>query len=179
MNCYVLIGGRSSRMGESKIALFLPYVVAAARPVFDQIIAVQRANGAAADIETIFEAPRDEQAPAFGVARALEHANGDCFILAVDYPLIRTDVLRYIVERPRGDLVVPRWNGKLQVLCGVYGKAMRAILDRRLAAGRYDLRGLGDRADIIEEAELRARFAGEPLMNVNTPGEWAEAKALL
>ena len=166
-------------MGEPKVPLFLPFVAAAARPVFDQIIAVQRANGsAAAEIETIFEEQHSEHAPAFGVARALQHANADCFILAVDYPLIRSEVLSYI-QSHAGDLILPRWNDKLQVLCGVYRKAVRAILEERLAAGRYDLRGLGDRARIIDEAELRARFAGEPLMNVNTREEWAEAKTLL
>jgi hypothetical protein len=39
------------------------------------------------------------------------------------------------------------------------------------------LRGIRER-DIIPESELRQRFAGEPLMNVNTPEELGEAERL-
>ena len=42
MNCYVLTGGRSTRMGRSKSDLFLGRIVDAAAPVFDGVIAVQR-----------------------------------------------------------------------------------------------------------------------------------------
>jgi len=49
------------------------------------------------------------------------------------------------------------------------------MLEKRLAAGRYDLRGVGERAEIIDEAELRARFPGEPLLNVNTPEDLKKA----
>jgi molybdopterin-guanine dinucleotide biosynthesis protein A len=168
-------------MGQSKVPLFLPAVVAAARPVFDQIIAVQRADGEAAAIETIFEAEHEEQAPAFGVLRALQHAGAECFILAVDYPLITSDLLRFVAgrfESSAAPIVAPRWNGKLQVLCAGYRHAVRDVLQGRLAAGRYDLRGLGDDAEIIEESELRSRFPGEPLLNVTTPEEWARVTEL-
>ena len=168
-------------MGQSKVPLFLPAVVAAARPVFDQIIAVQRADGDAAPLETIYEPEHEEQAPAFGVLRALEHAAADCFILAVDYPLMTAEVLRYVAERfeqSAAPIVAPRWSGKLQVLCAGYRHSVLDVLHDRLTAGRYDLRGLGDTAEIIEESELRSRFPGEPLMNVNTPDDWARAKEL-
>ena len=42
-----------------------------------------------------------------------------------------------------------------------------------------NLRGLTDDIDVIEEDELRARFSGEPLMNVNTPEELEEAERLV
>lgn len=182
MNCYILIGGQSARMGRSKVPLFLDRVVAAARPVFEQIIAVQRPGGEPSSVETIFESPHADQAPAFGVARALEHASGDCFILAVDYPLVTSDLLRYIETRFRtsaAPLVAPRWNEKVQMLCAAYAGSMAAVLEQRLAAGRYDLRGLADRAEILDEPDLRARFAGEPLMNVNTPDDLERAMKLV
>ena len=180
MNCYILIGGRSTRMGQSKVPLFLDRVLAAARPVFDAIIAVQRAGGEAAPIETIYEKAHADQAPAFGVVCALQHAAADGFILAVDYPLVTSAVLRYIEARFRSSLapvVAPRWNGKVQMLCAAYAGSMAAVLQERLAAGRYDLRGLANHAEILEETDLRAQFPGEPLMNVNTPDDWERAMA--
>lgn len=180
MNGYVLIGGRSRRMGRSKVELFLPRTLAAARPAFDAVYAVQRAGGHLAEgIDTIFEPAHDDEAPVFGVLRALEHAARRCVVMAVDYPLLTTEVLRYLAERTeasRAPLVVPRWNDCLQVLCAGYdGATLAPRLAERIAGGWLDLLGLAAEVDseIIEEQELRARFGGEPLRNVNTPEEWA------
>src|SRR5438270_8262038 len=130
MNCYLLIGGNSSRMGRSKIDLpfggstFLGRIVAAATPVFDSLAAVQRAGGAAAaGLRTIYEPAHALQAPVFGLWRALQDAREQCFVLAIDYPLITSDLLRYLGMRAstsRAAMVVPRWNGKLEMLCAAY-----------------------------------------------------------
>ena len=171
MNCYILTGGRSSRMGRSKADLFLGRVLAAARPVFDELIAVERHAGQTRqELRTIFEEPHEHEAPVFGVLRALQDATGPCFILAVDYPRVTADVLRFVRDEAR----VPVWNGRPQMLCSVWDPAMLPDIRRRVASGRLDLHDLHGTA-MIEEAVLRARFAGEPLKNVNTPAELEEA----
>jgi molybdopterin-guanine dinucleotide biosynthesis protein A len=176
MNCYILIGGRSRRMGRPKEELFLDRVASAAAEVFERVIAVQRNGGAAASIETIYESPHDDQAPVFGVASALEHARERCFILAVDYPLVTAAILRYLRERFESSsalLLAPVWSGKTQMLCGGYDPILLPRIEQRVAATRYDLRGLASEseAEILAEDELRAKFDGEPLMNVNTIAE--------
>jgi molybdopterin-guanine dinucleotide biosynthesis protein A len=185
MNAYLLIGGRSRRMGQSKVELFLPGTIAAARGAFEALYAVQRRGGEpAAGIETLFEPSHAEEAPAFGVLRALEHAGGRCFILAIDYPLLTTAVLAWLAERAAAStaaLVVPRWGERLQMLCaGFDGAALAPRLAERIAGGRLDLRGLAAEVEteVIEERELRARFPGEPLRNVNTREELQEAMRL-
>ena len=185
MNCYILVGGRSSRMGRSKIDIafggstFLERVAAAAKPVFGRVIAVQRAGGEGVkSLPTIFEPARDEQAPVFGVWRALEDAKARCFILAIDYPLLTTEVLRYLAGRAShsaAEMVVPRWNGKLQMLCASYASSLLPRFEPRIAAGQLNLQSLTDDLEIIEEDALRAQFSGEPLMNVNTSEELREA----
>jgi len=178
MNCYILIGGQSRRMGRPKVDLFLDRVARAASEVFENVIAVQRHGGTAASIPTIYENPHDDQAPVFGVACALAHARERCFILAVDYPLITPAILRYLrerFERSKALLVAPVWSNKTQMLCAGYAAELLARIEQRLAAKRYDLRGLvaGDEAEILAEDELRTMFDGEPLMNVNTIEEWS------
>src|SRR3954447_16450144 len=141
MNCYILVGGRSRRMGRPKEELFLDRVASMAAEVFETVIAVQRNGGAAATIETIFESPHDDQAPVFGVARALEHARERCFILAVDYPLITAEILRHLRERFESSpalLLAPIWSGKTQMLCAGYDPALLPRIEKRIAAGRYD-----------------------------------------
>jgi molybdopterin-guanine dinucleotide biosynthesis protein A len=172
-------------MGRPKLDIllggstFLQRVVAAACPVFDTVIAVQRSGGSVIEgVPTIFETPHEEQAPVFGVACALRQAREECFVLAIDYPLLTPGVLRYLcdrIARSSAPLVVPRWRGKLQMLCAGYSPSLLPRIETRIAARQLDLRGLADEGEIIEEHELRERFAGEPLMNVNTPEELEEA----
>ena len=175
MNCYLLIGGESRRMGRSKVELFLARMIEVARPVFDEVLAVQRAGEAPAatlEIETIFEPAHEQRAPIFGVLRALEHAADRAFILAVDYPLMTSDALRLIAtHQSDAPLVVPGWDGIPQMLCGVYRPSLAPRIAARIADGRFDLRGLLDEAagEIIREDELRASLIGEPLRNVNRP----------
>jgi molybdopterin-guanine dinucleotide biosynthesis protein A len=172
MNAYILIGGRSARMGASKVGMFLDRVLTAAAPVFDEVMAVQRFGGDAAPIRTIFEDPHELQAPVFGLVRALRDAGDRAFILAVDYPLITDAILRYLRDEQR----VPIWDGRPQPLCAVWDAAALPRIEERIARGVLDLRGLIDR-EMIQEAELRARFAGEPLRNVNTPAEWEAVRS--
>lgn len=171
MNAYILIGGRSRRMGVSKTELFLERTLAAASPEFDEVVAVQRAGGHAAAIRTVFEEPHEHDGAVFGVARALRDVR-ECgltqgFALAVDYPMITAGVLRHL--RDRGG--VPIWDGRPQMLCAVWDVRVLPRIEERIARGQFDLHGLVDR-EMIPESELRARFEGEPLRNVNTPEEW-------
>ena len=190
MNAYLLAGGRSRRMGRSKPDLpfggstFLRIVAAAAAPVFDRVVAVQRPGGEAIpDIPNLFESDHQDVAPAFGVARALEDADGKCFVIAIDYPLLTADLLRFLrhrFEESDRPMLVPMWRGRAQMLCAGYSSKILPIVRSRLESSRFDLRGLIDetRAEILSEEQLRAQFDGEPLMNVNTPAELEEAETL-
>lgn len=156
-------------MGTSKAALFLDGIVAAARPVFDEVVAVDRLGGGITcdGSRTICETPHDGHAPIFGVVRALEDAGGPAFILAVDYPWITSEVLRFI----RDDGRVPMWDGRPQMLCAVWSPTALPSMRDRIARGELNLRGVMAQ-EMIAETELRARFAGQPLKNVNTPEDW-------
>lgn len=170
MNAYILIGGSSSRMGQSKVALFLDRVATAARGAFEKVYAVQRARGEGAPgVETIYEPPHDERAPVFGVLSALEHAQGRCFILAVDYPRLTSALLvrlRARFESSNALLMAPRSHDKLQMLCAGYDSALLPRIKRRIAEGRLDLRGL---VTLVVEEE------SEELINVNTPEDLHDA----
>jgi molybdopterin-guanine dinucleotide biosynthesis protein A len=168
-------------MRESKTELFLDRVVAAASPVFDEVLAVNRHDAEPLRIRTIFE---DEgEGALFGVARALSDARDRCFVIAVDYPLITTEVLQFLAmqfEETASAVLVPEWDGLPQPLCAGWDASLvLPIVERRLAAGDCELRSLIAEAGavMIPEAELRARFTGEPLMNVNTPEQLAAAES--
>ena len=77
-------------------------------------------------------------------------------------------------------MLVPMWRERAQMLCAGYSSQVLPIIHERIRHGRFDLRGLIEEAGagIVSEKELRARFDGEPLMNVNTPAELEEAETL-
>jgi molybdopterin-guanine dinucleotide biosynthesis protein A len=188
MNCYVLVGGHSRRMGRSKVGLpfagttLLGHIVGIAWQAFPRVVAVQRPEGESLrGVETIFEPPHDSEAPIFGVLRALQHARARCFILAVDYPLITAEVLRFLrtrSEQSTSAMVVPVWSGLAQVLCAGYSFDLEPRIEQQISGGRLSLRSIAAGAEIIAEDDMRSRFPGEPLMNVNTPDDLQEAKRL-
>ena len=159
-------------MGRSKSDLFLGDVAAAARPVFEEVVAVQRPDGETLPIRTIRESPHPDEGAIFGVARALEDAAGRCFVLAVDYPHITEAVLRRLrsrVELSAAPLVVPVWRGIPQPLCAGYDPSLAALIRKRIDEGKLDLMGLLEEAD-AEQFD----FDGPELLNVNTPSDLAE-----
>lgn len=183
MNGYLLAGGRSRRMGLSKVDLFLDRVVTAARPVFDEVIAVHRADGVPLAIRTIFEDPHPAEGALFGLDRALRDARGRCFVIAVDYPLVTSELLRWVATRfeaTGAPALVPEWDGHPQPLCAGWDGSLLPLVERRIKSGDLDLHGLIAEAgaEMIPERELRARFGGEPLMNVNTPEDLETAEKL-
>jgi molybdopterin-guanine dinucleotide biosynthesis protein A len=149
-------------------------VVAAASGAFDRVIAVQRPGGEPMPIETIEEEPHDDEAPIFGVARAIRHARAKCFVLAVDFPLLATPLLRNLAtafEKTHKTLLVPEHAGKPQVLCAGYSPAILPRIDAQIARRRYDLQSLVSEAEVVVIDDIA-------LTSVNTTEELEEAKRL-
>ncbi len=187
MNCYVLCGGRSSRIGRSKQGLeiggrtFLETVHSEAASVFEKVIVVTKSGREAGGLPVIHEAATDLTAPILGLARASEDA-GDApfFALAVDYPLMSTELLRFLrdrFERSKAEIVAPRSAGKVHVLCAGYRPAVRSSLQDKIRREDYRLQGLLDMhsAEVIGSDELSG--FGEALLNVNTPEDYERARA--
>src|SRR5258706_3969717 len=170
MNAYILVGGRSLRMGEQKAAIrfggttLLGRVAAAAGGAFGRVIAVQRPGGEPSSIETIYEEPHADEAPIFGVAAAIRHAKAKCFVIAVDYPLLTSKALHELAARfakSAAPMLVPAWEGFVQVLCAGYAPALLSRIEARIAVGKYDLQSLAGDAERVE-------VTGEIWRSVNT-----------
>jgi molybdopterin-guanine dinucleotide biosynthesis protein A len=154
-------------MGRSKADLFLDRIVTAATPVFEHVVAVERAGGTPRTIPTIFEPVHEDEAPLFGIARALEDAPGRCFILATDFAGMRTELLRDLrlrFEISNASMLVPVWGGEPQILCAGYAGCVLPAVNRRIAARTFDILGLLDEVEV----EFVTDPAGAPV-NVNTP----------
>ena len=170
---YVLVGGRSSRMGRDKA--MLPFRgVTLAEWIAHQ---VEEAAGSATLVGNAPLGIADRfpgEGPVGGILTALAHTDADWnLIVACDMPQAEARFLRRLLDSARerdADALVPRGpSGMLEPLCAVYHRRVRGAVEARFAEGERKvtacLTGLG--VVELEVAEV-AQF-----QNVNTPEDWA------
>jgi molybdopterin-guanine dinucleotide biosynthesis protein A len=164
----VLVSGASRRFGSAKaVARFGGQTLAErAWAVLGEACDERIAVGKAADRLPLPFPVLDDgvavRAAIGGVVAGLCAARHDTVVfLPVDTPLVGAAELRRLAEACR-DADVPQ-TGPLP---GAYSKSTLAVLERRLASGRYSLRGAVPELDV---AVLRLDDA--LLANVNTPEE--------
>jgi molybdopterin-guanine dinucleotide biosynthesis protein A len=191
MRCYVLAGGGSHRMGAPKETLqlgaktLLQRVTSAAADAFDEVVTVLRTPSSISTWRTVVDDPHGEAAAIFGLHRALrdaeEHGESRAWILAVDYPLMSTELLahfRSLFESGDMELLVPVSNGHPQMLCAGYAVGLRPQIESRIATGEFALRGMAAqcRTQFLSEDAISARFGPDCLRSVNTPEEFQELR---
>lgn len=178
---FVLVGGRSSRMGTDKA--LLPYrgnplashIAAQLAPAVDDVYFVGGDLSRYGHLGYKFIADeRPGQGPIAGIVSALRSTQSTWNIVtACDLPGVTTDFFQALLRRTRTadvQCIVPVTpDGKEQVLCAVYRKdafsALSVALDRGEIAVRTAVRSLDTEFWPVEPGGWSA--------NVNTPEDWA------
>ncbi|MDQ6664585.1 MAG: molybdenum cofactor guanylyltransferase [Acidobacteriota bacterium] len=175
---FVLVGGKSSRMGENKAFLRIGESSLVERVAS----AVRIAAGSVSllgDPEIYghlgFPVIPDEipdAGPLAGICSALQTGADWNLIAACDMPALSVELLRALFEEAEAanpDCVIPQSSsGRLEPLCAVYHKRCRAAIQEALERGvRKVTQGL---------AGLRIRrpaaFDNPAFENLNTPQDW-------
>lgn len=186
----VLAGGKSSRMGTDKA--FVPIL---GRPLIEEVLA--RITGLGA--ETLIVTNRPEayrtlglplvadilpaQGALGGIYTAIHAAHSPyTLVVACDMPFLNRDLLAYLISLRAGyDVVVPRLGGIPEPLHAVYGKNCLEPIRRSLESGVRKITAFFPevRVRYVDEAEIN-RFdpAHLSFININTPAELAQARAL-
>jgi molybdopterin-guanine dinucleotide biosynthesis protein A/molybdopterin converting factor small subunit len=186
----VLAGGKSSRMGRAKALLefdgepLISHVVAALTPLFADIVIVGAPGQELPALPvTVVRDDVAFQGPVGGLCYGLRAARGEvCFVTSCDSvflsrPLIR-DLVARIVEH---DVVVPRWQGRLQPLHAVYRRSVLPLLEGQLERGELRPVYLFDRVRTLQVDEQTIRRLdpdGASFFNMNTPEDYVEALEL-
>jgi molybdenum cofactor guanylyltransferase len=174
---FVLVGGRSRRMGRDKARLpvkshLLVEDVAGKVGFVAQSVALVGGLQRYSDLPFEFlEDLRPSLGPLAGVETALASGRGELnLIVACDMPNIQVDWLRRLVDGAlelNSDCVVCRdSNGSIHPLCGVWRQRCLPRVSSALEGGRLRM------LDLV--AELNAVYLpiGELIRNLNTPDEW-------
>ena len=184
-------GGRSTRMGGEPKALLelagkriVERVVDALSTVLDDLLVVTNTPERYEFLRLPMVADRYPDGGSLGgIFTGLEAAGGDAaFTVACDMPFLSPDVVRLVLARAGdADVVIPCVNGQYETMHALYAKACLAPMEARLRAGQLRIVGFFPDVRVLEidaAAVARHRAPEVAFMNVNTPDELAQARAL-
>jgi molybdopterin-guanine dinucleotide biosynthesis protein A len=187
---YVLVGGRSSRMGRDKA--LLPFRGGAL------VQSVARAVSEAVGSATLVGDPgrygalgypvipdlQPGEGPLGGILTALRHSGADWnFIAACDMPQLRPETLRELIgkllDAPlyaqlEADALLPVGpQGRAEPLCALYHRRCAKAFEDAFAAGVRKITAALENLRTIRMHVAEVSF----FQNVNTPEEWAQHDA--
>jgi molybdopterin-guanine dinucleotide biosynthesis protein A len=196
---YILAGGKSSRMGTDKAFLkigdktFLENAVEILRPICDTRIKIVLNQN-----QTHFTEKFPQKIPSIfdiyknrGVLSGIHAAFKDCqtkyaVILAVDLPLVKTDVIlklsTYLTHSQNFSAIVPEQaNYKLQPLCGIYKMSsclpiLEKLLEENNSASVNQFLELID-TKIINYKKLQ--IDSKAFLNVNSAMDYEDMKNII
>lgn len=183
----ILVGGNSRRMGTDKALVDvggLPIIQRVAdvlRLVSDDVWLIGK--GAAKYAWLGLRSADDlvpSGGPLAGIYTALRSARfSHCIVVACDMPFLNPRLLRYMARAARGwDTLVPRVDGHLEPLHGVYSRACLGPLEDMLRTGQLcplDLYPLVRTAYLESETIARLDPGYRSFINLNTPEDLVQA----
>jgi molybdopterin-guanine dinucleotide biosynthesis protein A len=180
----LLAGGRSSRMGRDKASLRIPgdgrtlaelALERLARACGRGVVAGPAERDWGTEWPSVPDGPgAGPVAGLLGAARA--HPGRRLLALGCDLPEVSSELLAALAASP-AQLALPKTEKGPEPLCALYGPAALEILEKRVADGRFALRGLFDEdlpfeVDVFEGERLRQY--GDPrrlFLNLNHPAD--------
>ena len=192
---FVLAGGASSRMGESKAHLKLggktfveraALSLSAIKPRRIFLVGNFTNENKAADIEIlpdIFKS--DSRASIIGLHTALFHAETEWIaVLACDLPFASGTLFKILTEfvQDEFEAIVPlQKDERAQPLCALYRKTCLAKVEAALASNEWSLKKLLEKFEtrFVRFDEIRDLPNAENFFfNVNTPEDFARAEQI-
>ena len=180
VSAIVLAGGKSSRMGCDKAELPFQGVTLVQHQVnklrsmgIDDIVL----SGYAKPVNGSLYVPDIYQSrgPLGGIHAGLKKVkNASALVLAVDTPLLPTDLLEKLIQSHRGGITLLAHDGEIEPLIGIYDRALAQECEAILKGTGSSIRRLLERT-----AYSTLEYTGAPqlLTNCNTPEEYRAACA--
>ena len=189
---FILAGGASSRMGRDKALLEvggLPMLVRTARLLEPLVVSVTVIGPPERYAPLALRVVPDDQprlGPLGGLATALRISESEWnLVVGCDLPYLLGAWLDWLLARAvesRADAVVPESARGLEPLCAVYRARCAATISAALSRGERKLTDAISalRIEKVLQAEWE-RFspAGRLFTNMNTPEDYAQARARL
>lgn len=193
INAVLLAGGQNKRMnGIPKWELLfgqetmLERSIRKLKEISSQIIVVTGGDylispgkGEQTEIKVIYD-QKSYLGPLGGIYTALgENKDGFSFIVAADMPFFSTNLANYMIKLAldqQVNIVIPKWQDKLQPLHGVYSPKVLPSIEEDLKQGKYSLiKWLlkQEKVYILEDDEVKKFNTNDRIFfNMNYPNEY-------
>ena len=157
MECFILAGGESRRFGENKLLYkikgrrVIEIVVEEALRVFDRVVILTKKPELYSFLGVPVERDMlDLQTPAVGLLTALNLCRGShTAVLSGDMPLMRSGVLRMLIEAVYDIPAVFEVGGRVHPLVGTYPSSLKEELRKNIEGGDLSLMGFLKRVGFI------------------------------
>lgn len=182
---FILVGGKSSRMGRDKAFVefrgttLLARALALARSVTPRVSIVGRRDLYAA-FGPVVEDQFPDHGPLGGIHAALSQSDAAFnLMLAVDMPLVTAEFLAYLCAQAQASsalVTVPQVGSRWQPLCAVYRKEFAAVAAAALRQDHNRIDRLFTEVPVqvlIESSLDRWGFSAALFANYNSPDDLA------
>ena len=174
---FVLVGGRSARMGKDKALLpwrsgtLVEHVAAKVRECTGNVVLIGKSACYGLVSLDCLSDLRAGLGPLAGIETSLASGRGELnLILACDLPFIEAEWLKVLLHTANDHgsrcVVAADESGRVHPLCAVYRSDCLPVVRSALDAGRLKL------MEIIQELDAEHVQIPAPIWNVNTPEEW-------
>lgn len=188
-SCYIMAGGKSSRMGGiDKGLMFVDHrrmvelILEKVKPYFADIKIVSNNP----DYQTCGLAVLPDLVKDIGPAGGICTALRDCstkrlFVLSCDMPFVTTEAMAFLLMAAEGyDITLPSHHDKIEPLFSVISKSCEVLWEKSIQQGVYKLQDIMANFNTLRLAvDENKLFAGDFFMNVNTQQSFDEAKQKL
>jgi molybdopterin-guanine dinucleotide biosynthesis protein A len=188
----LLAGGKSRRMGEDKRFILVRQQTlferscGVLREVFEQVCVViaQDSPSMQAEVPVVRDLIPDCGSLG-GLYTGLRLAKTQhVFLAACDMPFLNPDIIRYMVRmKDQADIVISRWESRLQPTHAVYGRNCLPVLEEMMNLQNRKIHSMIGhptlRVSVIAESEIRQIDPdGRSMFNINTPSDLEQARSL-
>lgn len=179
-DCYILAGGKSSRMGTDKGLVsidnksLVEFVIRTVKPLFKNCFIVSK-NPEYNQFELICIQDEVEGiGPAGGIYTAMRHCQSKkILIVSCDMPNITASAIKSLIASSKNyDIIVPVFEHKFEPLFAIYSKACAHKWRELINSEVYKLQNIISNFNTLElDVTKNPFFSKELFMNLNTQEE--------
>lgn len=180
MTGIILAGGKNIRMGRKKA-----FINVEGNTIIDRILNIF--NEVFLEVLIVSNTPEDFSYTGLKVVTDIIPDKGSlgglytglinmtyekCFVVACDMPFISKALVKYIIDIPTYDIVVPKIEGGYEPLFACYSRKCADLAKRRLEEGNLrisDLYSYFNVKEISEDEIKKFDRSMRSLVNINTP----------
>jgi molybdenum cofactor guanylyltransferase len=185
----LLAGGESKRFGHPKAFArfkgrsFWEHSYHAMKEVTDQQMIISHPNlvNRFNEVATCLVLKDDEEVkgkgPLAGIYTAMNNEKAEWYvILSCDVPLITKHTIRSLLElrQPNIKAIIPKINGKLHPLIGIYHHSMFSTIEEKLSKYSYKMVSLLDEIDVLYVSEKEIGVDLKIFSNINSQEDYTQ-----